>query len=168
MPTFHRLAHMKDTPLVKVGDWVKRGQLIGYCGTSGASTGAHLHYDIFNTDKLGWTFYVYGWSLAKVKSVFSNPVKYIKDKIPMDNAFPYAGYEYLQYVRSSNYYHPGIDCNGLNDMGKPIYAPVEGRVKAVYGTSWIKNLWGKLIKQDYNSGWGNMVVIEEMPNYKIE
>jgi len=167
MPNYHRLAHMKETPLVKVGDWVKRGQLIGYCGTSGASTGAHLHYDIFNTDKYGWTFYVYNRSLPWVKSIFSNPTPYIKDKIPMDNSFPYAGYGFLQYVRSKNYFHPGIDINGINDIGKPVYVPVEGRVRAVYGTSWVKNWLGKLIRTDWNSGWGNMVVIEEMPNFKI-
>ncbi len=144
-----------------------RGQLIGYCGTSGASTGAHCHYDIFDSEKLGWTFYVYGWNLAKVKSVFSDPKKYIKDSIPMANSLPFAGYTFLQYVRAKNYYHPGVDVNGFNDLGKPIYSPVEGRVRAVYGTSWVKSWLGKMIKKEWNSGWGNMVVIEEAPNFKI-
>lgn len=38
-------AHMQ-TLLVKKGDRVKRGQLIGLVGNSGRSTGPHLHYEI--------------------------------------------------------------------------------------------------------------------------
>ena len=168
MPTYHRLAHLKDQPLVKAGDWVKRGQQIGVCGTSGASTGPHLHYDIFNTKKYGWFFYVYGWSLAFVKSIFKDPTPYIKNGIPMRNSRPHAGYAFLQYVRSrsGSYYHPGIDCNDLNDYGKPVYAPVEGRV--VYVSTLLGKVWRSTFGWlNWNHGWGNMVIIEEMPDYGI-
>jgi hypothetical protein len=38
--------HMRETPYVKAGQTVKEGTKIGYMGSTGASTGAHLHFGI--------------------------------------------------------------------------------------------------------------------------
>jgi len=44
------LAHFKNSSIkVKVGDTVKKGQLIGLCGNSGNSSEPHLHYHLQNT-----------------------------------------------------------------------------------------------------------------------
>ena len=44
------LAHLKfDSIEVKVGDKIKRGQVIGLCGNSGNSSEPHLHYHLQNT-----------------------------------------------------------------------------------------------------------------------
>ena len=38
--------HMRETPYVKKGDTVKAGDKLGYMGSTGTATGAHLHWGI--------------------------------------------------------------------------------------------------------------------------
>lgn len=39
-------AHMKDAPVYKVGDTVKKRDVLGNVGTTGRSTGPHLHFEV--------------------------------------------------------------------------------------------------------------------------
>lgn len=41
-----RYAHMQSDSPCNVGDWVGLDTIIGYVGSSGAATGAHLHYEV--------------------------------------------------------------------------------------------------------------------------
>jgi murein DD-endopeptidase MepM/ murein hydrolase activator NlpD len=41
-----RYGHMAQQPDVAVGQWVERGQLIGYIGCTGWCTGPHVHFEI--------------------------------------------------------------------------------------------------------------------------
>lgn len=64
--------------IVKKGDFIKRGQIIGYIGSSGRSTGPHLHFEVvYNGNPI-------------------NPIDYIK-KLP-------SYLDYVSYVREKNRY----------------------------------------------------------------
>ena len=39
-------AHMRTLPIVSEGETVSKGQVIGYVGTTGSSTGNHLHFEL--------------------------------------------------------------------------------------------------------------------------
>jgi murein DD-endopeptidase MepM/ murein hydrolase activator NlpD len=40
-------AHLQPTRLVRAGQMVKRGQLVGHIGTTGLSTGPHVHWELW-------------------------------------------------------------------------------------------------------------------------
>lgn len=53
---YHWYMHMQNTPLVREGDRIEPGQLLGYAGDTGNSFGAHLHYNINKISEFsGWS-----------------------------------------------------------------------------------------------------------------
>lgn len=136
---------MKFRPLPAKGTFVKRGELIGFLGKTGNATGPHLHYDIPRTLN-HWTQYVSGMNRASVEKQYVNPALYMDNGLPLSNDLPSHGLGYLQW--SGKLYHSGVDINAENDLGKPIYSPVDGVVVFRSSNSW-------------TGGWGWMLILEE-------
>jgi murein DD-endopeptidase MepM/ murein hydrolase activator NlpD len=63
-----RYCHMVTKPYVKVGQKVSRGEVLGRVGSSGNSSGPHLHFEVHVPPKAG----------ADAEPV--NPVKFYADK----------------------------------------------------------------------------------------
>ncbi|MGD9553586.1 MAG: M23 family metallopeptidase [Arcobacteraceae bacterium] len=62
-------AHL-DLAKVKVGDVIKKGQLVGLSGNSGTSTAPHLHYEVKYASKIlnPWSFIK--WDIKNYESIF--------------------------------------------------------------------------------------------------
>lgn len=62
-----RYCHMVRRPSVAVGQVVKKGQVIGYVGTSGSSSGPHLHFEVH-------------WAAPATKANAQNPVPFLRSR----------------------------------------------------------------------------------------
>ncbi len=60
-------AHMVSAPPVKVGQSIKKGQVIGYVGNTGLSYGAHLHFTIIDNYDKNPNIYYLGELLDPIK-----------------------------------------------------------------------------------------------------
>lgn len=58
-------AHMLQNVSVNVGDTVSRGQILGYMGSSGSSTGPHLHFGVSTGEPNQGGTWINPWSLYR-------------------------------------------------------------------------------------------------------
>lgn len=77
-----RYQHMKKGSVtVKAGDKVKKGQVIGYLGNTGNSTGRHLHFDVSKSGKVSGGTYV-----SSQNRTYFDPKKFIQGTMKIGNA----------------------------------------------------------------------------------
>jgi len=56
--------------VVKSGQFIKRGDLVGYTGNSGMSNGPHLHYEVRFIQRALNPFWFVKWNIASYNSIF--------------------------------------------------------------------------------------------------
>ncbi|HKP51595.1 MAG TPA: peptidoglycan DD-metalloendopeptidase family protein [Chloroflexia bacterium] len=80
-PQFYTLyGHLtKNSVVVSVDQFVARGELLGLSGTSGASSGAHLHFGLYLNqyiDSVGYVLDPYGWFSLKANEIGATVTDY--------------------------------------------------------------------------------------------
>lgn len=116
-----RYAHQKYLN-VKVGDNVKKGDILGYMGTTGNSTGNHVHFEV------------------RINGSTVNPYDYVFNGKTIDCNTDYTGV--ITYQAYTNRWLPEVNkCdntdNGYAGIGKE---PITGiRIKSQYGKIYIKS-----------------------------
>ena len=63
-------AHL-DKVTVKLGNFIKKGDLIGYTGNSGLSSGPHLHYEVRYIQNTLNPFWFVKWTIENYKQIFT-------------------------------------------------------------------------------------------------
>ena len=105
-------AHLvKGSMKVKQGDKVKAGDLLGTMGTSGMSTGVHLHWEI-------WKGKTHGWS--EDGKGFVEPIEFMKALIALDGADQYADVASTASNKASSPVTPGAAAKPVEAKPKPV------------------------------------------------
>jgi murein DD-endopeptidase MepM/ murein hydrolase activator NlpD len=135
-----RYAHLKEQSPLEVGDFVNRGDLIGIMGSTGQSTGPHLHIDVvegkvskmFRLSDIGTTY----------APNFRQLALFIDEELG-NGPFRVTTWPYdARYIINGQWKaHPGYDI------------VVQDKI------FWNRSMTGKVIRKGHDNGYGHHVYI---------
>ena len=179
------MAHLKyNSVTVKVGDKIKFGEQIGIMGTTGHSTGIHLHYEVFvNNVKKDPLLYTYLYPNQEVDATSKKYIKSVtkiepsqKDekvnqiKVNVSNLSirkgPGETYERVGFLEKDKFYNFYEEKKGENydwyNIGQSLWVANQGEYVTVY-----RKIEDEKINEDENN-YKFKYVVEETNKYLIK
>lgn len=108
-------SHMVSRALVKKGDIVSKGQVVGFVGTTGRSTGPHLHLIVKKLQSDG-------------SYDTTDPLKFIGGKLPVSKKMQEKGGNYSTKIPGEGF---------SRDYGKEVKLPASSMMKNLAGVAMI-------------------------------
>jgi len=144
-----RFAHLRYKPDWKVGDTIKRGDIIGIMGTTGQSTAIHLHTDCVEGEKkVAYT--LVDINSGKIKSSKKQLDLFIDDEL--FGVKPFITTQYLdpEYAKTFEKDHPAYDVVPYDRHWD----------KSHFAIHWNRSMNGKVVLiTDNATGYGNCIYI---------
>ena len=144
-----RFAHLESRPPLKIGQVIRRGELIGMMGNSGASTAAHLHLDVVRG------LQAHRYSLADIAAWTPAPdprqaALFIDRELFGVDPVITTGYADPGYLFALNKLHLGFDVVPVN----------RHQSKDNYGIRWNRSVPGRVVAiLEDDPGYGHCVSI---------
>ena len=145
-----RFAHLKETPIPKVGDIIYRGDKVGRMGSTGQSTANHLHIDVIETlqNKIIRLKEI-GYEKEKYKPNIEQLNYFIDDELfgikPIITTYFYDPEYKVKYKKD----HPGYDLIPIDRHDTDEH----------FNIYWNRSKTGIILDVNFDAGYGNYILI---------